>query len=113
MPFDGIDLSATTQALIRGRRRIEAGWCQGVMRTRKAVCAVGAVSSDDKALRMLHRAFGRQGGLPDWNDEPTRTKDDVLSLYDRAIALSLNTGPPGSMVRVAPPLTEPPVCVSG
>lgn len=89
MPFDGTELSPITQALIRGRQRIEAGWCQRAMRTREGVCAVAAVSFHADALRMLQRALGRDG-VPVWNDAPTRTKDDVLCLYDRAIALSLN-----------------------
>jgi hypothetical protein len=89
MPFDGTELSPTTQALIAGRRRIEVGWCQGAMRTREGVCAVGAVSFHVDALRVLQTALGRDG-IPGWNDIPTRTKDDVLALYDRAIALSLN-----------------------
>jgi hypothetical protein len=90
MPFDGTHLSPVTQALIAGRRRIETGWCQGAMRTRDGVCAVGAVSFNEDALRILQRALGRDG-VPSWNDTPTRTKHDVLALYDRAIALSLNS----------------------
>jgi hypothetical protein len=91
MPFDGTHLSPVTQALIAGRRRIEEGWCQGVMRTWGAVCAVGAISRNPKALEVLQRAIGEGCYIPKWNDMPGRSKEDVLDLYDRAIALSLNS----------------------
>jgi hypothetical protein len=79
-----------TQALIAGRRRIEEGWCQGAVRKRGAVCAMGAISDNVEALVVLYRAFGGPG-IPRWNDMPGRSKEDVLALYDRAIALSLNS----------------------
>jgi len=88
MPFDGTTLSRTTLALMNGRRRIERGWCQGVLNRGDEVCAIGAMK-DHIALEMLMEAHGKTG-LIDWNDEPGRTKEDVLELYDRAIALSLN-----------------------
>jgi hypothetical protein len=88
MPFDGTRLTPVTQALIAGRRRIEDGWCQGVMRRRGAVCAIGAISRNAGALEVLYRAFG-EGHIPKWNDTPGRSKEDVLALYDRAITLSL------------------------
>ncbi len=91
MPFDGTQLSPTTQALIEGRRRIEAGWCQKTMRTREGVCAVAAVSHcPDAVTTTLQKALGRWN-IAAWNDEPDRTKQDVLALYDRAIAISLNS----------------------
>jgi hypothetical protein len=91
MPFDGTQLSPVTQALIAGRRRIEEGWCQGAMRTREGVCAVGAISYNPKAVEVLYRAFGGRSSIPRWNDTPGRSREDVLALYDRAIALSLNS----------------------
>jgi hypothetical protein len=91
MPFDGTQLSPVTQALIAGRRRIEEGWCQGSMRTREGVCAIGAISYNPKAIEVLYRAFGEDRYIPKWNDAPGRSKEEVLALYDRAIALSLNS----------------------
>ena len=96
MPFDGIELSPITKTLMKGRKRIEAGWCQGAFRMGGAVCAVGAVSEDpddpvvSTALKVLESAFGSAvTDIPEWNDSPDRTKEEVLALYDRAIALSL------------------------
>src|SRR5712664_469512 len=90
MPFDGTQLSQTTQALIDGRRRIEAGWIQGGMRSRDGVCLVGSISSEPEAQRLLQLALGSDVIPAWWNDTPGRTKEDVLALYDRAISLSLN-----------------------
>ncbi|SRR6266550_3987434 len=105
MPFDGTQLSRTTLALMEGRRRIEAGWCQRHLRIGDSFCAVGAVRSNYiHAFDILQEAlgFGRlvtpdvhwnkdsPGRLAHWNDAPGRTKDDVLALYDRAIAISMN-----------------------
>jgi predicted Fe-S protein YdhL (DUF1289 family) len=87
MPLDGTHLSPTTQALIAGRRLIENGWCQGAMRSRDGVCAVGAIGFHADALRVLQLALGRDS-IARWNDEPATTREDVLGLYDRAITLS-------------------------
>jgi hypothetical protein len=43
-----------------------------------------------KAFWCLQRALGEDQGIPHWNDAPGRSKEDVLDLYDRAIAMSLN-----------------------
>jgi hypothetical protein len=89
MPFDGTQLSPATQALIEGRQQIEAGWCQGIARMAGAVCTAAAVSHSLNAIQMLYRALGHER-IVDFNDAADRTKEDVLDLYDRAIALSLN-----------------------
>ncbi len=97
----------TLEVLLRGRARIEEGWCQGVSRiigSNTAWCATGAVEDgmDERgalnarysALDTLDAALpplqeirrGRGIGIPAWNDDPERTQADVLALYDRAIA---------------------------
>jgi hypothetical protein len=102
MPFDGTQLAPVTKALIAGRRKLEKGWIQGGLRRSDGVCAVGALGSHSEyeacitmmhALGVLQNAFWdigvRDQSIPEWNDSPNRKCDDVLALYDRAIALSL------------------------
>jgi hypothetical protein len=93
MPFDGSQLSTTTQALIDGRHRIGAGWCQGVARSRGGgVCAVEAVSGNYAAIQLLQRAANTIY-VAQWNDAPWRKKEDVLAVYDQAISWSMRSLP--------------------
>ena len=106
MPFDGKDLSPkylspVACALMRGRSRIERGWCQGKMASPTGVCAIGALSGAvvygheaERAVKILNLAIGEGSSqswhdVIRWNDAPGRTKEEVLDLYDRAIALAL------------------------
>lgn len=54
-------------------------------------CAVGAmerVSFGEKSYGTLEHAAGLLGGFTtDYNDDPTRTHDDVMWMFDLAIAL--------------------------
>lgn len=60
-------------------------WCiRGAVRR---VCLTGESSESPlwgKVLHTLSTTLGR-GGLAEWNDAPERTKEEVLSLFDRAI----------------------------
>lgn len=59
------------------------------------VCLVGALLIDQTvylvALEYLAAAAGVEDAsqLDDWNDDPARTLDEVLAVYDRAIAAAL------------------------
>ena len=82
--------------LIEARRLIAVeGWVQGDYwnRDKDAYCARGALMAvshcqypeeEVDAWRALEALAG--GHLTCWNDEPGRTVEDVLALYDRAIA---------------------------
>jgi hypothetical protein len=104
MPFDGkgyIDPRVGT--LRRGRTKIMESWGQGFnaeipfhkhwwefWRRPYLFCAATAVGENRDAMLVLLREievpFGTVFDLYEWNDAPGRTKAEVLSLYDRAIA---------------------------
>lgn len=80
--------------LKRARGFIADGWCQGSMYIGDSVCLVGGVdraaqnSSDYHAVLLYLQLFlpDRAMYLTSWNDRPERTKEEVLELYDKAIA---------------------------
>jgi hypothetical protein len=98
LPFDGTKLDDVTKLLIEGRERIEQGWCQGRFEAKGSFCMLGAIRYDHQttkwrraARKRLARALGlgqeADGNhIPNWNDAPGRTKDEVLQAFDRAIA---------------------------
>jgi hypothetical protein len=110
MPFDGAEVSETTERLVIGRARIEAGWCQGHMQRNRwtlhgrcpEYCLIGAVRVDlpgwslgacDMAADLLLAAINRSWGggwtqTSEFNDSPGRTKAQVLEVLDVAIAMS-------------------------
>ena len=103
MPFDGAAIDPPViQALWRGRKNLEQGWCQGAAITRDGVCMTAAVHAAlqdvpdyvtyKKAYMLLLRAVKETGfsagGLAEFNDTPGRTKDEVLAVYDRAVELA-------------------------
>jgi hypothetical protein len=87
---------------------IERGWTQGAI-ARDAIgfsvpslghdaarwCTVGAISRAAPdgcdvywvALDLLRNVVGTSA-IEIWNDQPTRTKEDVLAAFDKAIALA-------------------------
>lgn len=109
MPFDGSTLSETTQQLIAARDLItEHGWCQHLMTDGYAVCLVGSITRANNSRRLERLLIdfdaplsflARAAGLPDarylpaWNDQRERRLDEVLSVIDRAIALSMAATP--------------------
>jgi hypothetical protein len=98
-------------ALRAARAKIERGWCKNdyavdeeglsVLPTNPRAtnfCAVGALRSLGLHIDLFieaERALSSQIGwevVVDWNDKRGRTKQDVLDLYDQAIA-SLEKAP--------------------
>src|SRR5436190_18148954 len=101
MPFDGTSyepVSPVTQMLINGKQQLERGWCQRIMRRRGSVCIIGSLAIVDydvfaAAQKLLLEAIQEYGyshsSVADFNDDITRTKEQVLEVYDRAIELSM------------------------
>jgi hypothetical protein len=49
----------------------------------------------DTVVRMIQRRYGHHWrSIPEWNDSPTRTKGQVLAIFDEAIALVESMIPP-------------------
>jgi len=100
MPFDGANYEVTspvTQMLVEGKDRVQKGWCQQTMRQRGSVCMTGSLMISDfdafvQAESLLLRAMKLLGysqrTVRDFNDDMSRTKGQVLEVYDRAIELS-------------------------
>jgi len=100
MPFDGTDyqiLSPATHMLIDGRRRVQTGWSQRIMRQRGSVCMIGSLTITDYEvfavaeqliLEAIHELGYAHSSVVAFNDDPCRTKEQVLEVYDLAIASS-------------------------
>jgi hypothetical protein len=106
MPFDGSRYedgsrhevgSPITQMLVEGKQQLERGWCQRTMRQRGSVCMIGSLTINDfgvftRAEELLIEAIRNMGyphsSLTDFNDDPYRTQEQVLEVYDRAIEKS-------------------------
>lgn len=108
MPFDSVQLSDVARLLIEGRKLIDECWGQG-SRTEPVpqgkLCAITALyslctfemcvtesSTPNLAKNALADAAGVFGpiGLVHWNDDPARTKEEVLAIYDLAIERELS-----------------------
>jgi len=89
-------IPAVVQDLMNGRQRIIEKWGKGCGLSPPdgdLVCALSAVL-DAKNQQDLMGLFRRALPLGEpsvhrYNDHPTTTKQDILGLYDRAIALAL------------------------
>jgi len=102
--------SAVTKVLKKGRSRIEQGWGQRKLLDKYGnYCIVGAIDYiDDLGYapdgRPSHAAGmllalaadlnlslgkGLVGPLASWNDTPSRKKEEVLQVFDRAIVKSM------------------------
>jgi hypothetical protein len=100
MPFDG-----TTNPIVlelqTARGRIERGWCQRSIQTLHGeVCLLGALGyteSGGQPMTLAALAVARQispegykwmtcGWVARWNDDLSRTKEQVLAVLDGAIA---------------------------
>lgn len=103
MPLDSVGfLTGVVADLVAGRDYIKRnGWCQHQSRDGMRVCALGGLlevtpdnARQDAACVALARALRASLGQPrevaGWNDEPGRTIDDVLALYDLAIERELS-----------------------
>ena len=100
MPFDGANYEVTspvTQMLIEGKDRVQSGWCQQTMRQRGSVCMIGSlrirdcdacVQAEGLLLSAVNLLGYSHGTVRDVNDDMSRTKWQVLEVYDKAIELS-------------------------
>jgi hypothetical protein len=100
MPFDGANyevISPVTQMLVEGKDRVQSGWCQQTMRQRGSVCMIGSLMISDfdafvRAETFLINAINLRGyahrSVREFNDDRSRTKGQVLEVYDKAIELS-------------------------
>lgn len=87
---NGGRLPTVLEALRTGRAAVERGWTQGQLRNAVAdeVCLMGGLPDAFPfgALKYLARAVGVPvEALGVWNDEPGRTKAEVMDAYDHAI----------------------------
>lgn len=92
---------AAIDVLKDARKRVEQGWCQGKYQDGDEFCASGAiryaafvkeVSFEVRAMAMSEfRAQIRQttnglySNIPEWNDVPVRTKEQVLGMFDECV----------------------------
>jgi len=83
--------------LVEGKDRVQSGWCQQTMRQRGSVCIIGSLMISDfdafvRAETFLLNAINLLGyayrNVRDFNDDKSRTKGQVLEVYDKAIELS-------------------------
>ena len=103
MPYDGKELNYSTQALIKARDLLEGGWCQrhgcktdqdGNM----SYCIEGSIVfstdyNDDEILKIVEgviRDNTTSRYIRIWNDDPERTKEEVLDMMDKAIVRSMS-----------------------
>jgi hypothetical protein len=105
MPFDGTNYetpSPVTQMLIDGRQRVQNGWSQRIMRRRGAVCMIGSLTitdyevfviADKVILEAIHELGYFYPSVVAFNDDPWRTKEQILEVYDVAIANSMRVTP--------------------
>jgi len=115
MPFDSANYgSEEMQLLLRGRHRIENGWVQGKLVAERGdgvlhFCMLGSIQCADdgtqvnspaitKALRLLTDVIRKlcntkvvlaNRTIPNYNDAPGRTKDEVLHVFDTAIKMQI------------------------
>lgn len=98
----------TTHEVLVGARNYleEHGWVQATMTDGERVCVLGAIkAASGRVARPWHCGLfphvqvliqaltGKVGAvssdpLTRWNDAPGRTKEEVLDLFDKAIALT-------------------------
>lgn len=105
--IEGYAVSPVVSLLMRGRERIDGGWRQGEHRRAGSVCAIEALCGENKtaspaAMRWLVSAIPNDRrvelmmgtSIIEYNDHPATTKADILSLYDRAIAMAIGEAKP-------------------
>jgi hypothetical protein len=89
------------QILIEAQRLLrDVGWCKGFYSYRGsdnlalAYCATGAViyvdplrdKESDQAMDALRLSVGKAASIEAWNDDPLRTRSEVLNVFSEAIA---------------------------
>lgn len=105
---DSVNIMKTTkEILIEARKLIEHGWCQGSLAktiygesvdeqhpSARYFCTAGAIykaepnnTRAELIIDEIEEEFkGTWSFISKWNDSPDRTKEDVLVLFDKAIA---------------------------
>lgn len=86
----------TVDHLTAARNLIQEGWIKGHMQSIAGVCAVGAICltaspgshAMDYLVRALPHPYQDRGSIPFFNDAVCTTKQDVLDLFDAAIAVA-------------------------
>lgn len=92
----------TVETLRAARIRIEKGWCQGALAkaadgrtvmpddpSAVSWCVFGATWGGAELSPADHAVVAAHGDsfVADWQDEPERTREEVIALLDKAIAL--------------------------
>ena len=93
---DKTEAELIRDVLIEARALIEKGWCQFRSFTIDGIitsfCSSGAIRfAGERFLNSLvferfRLANNMSSVIPDWNDHPSRTKQEVLDAFDKAIA---------------------------
>lgn len=88
----------TSEVLERAHEVIETdGWIQNKLHTNEGYCAIGAliatnnISGTGKALQYLTDAT-HEYDIVHWNNNPVRTKEEVLDAFMAAAKLARNKG---------------------
>lgn len=102
MPFDGQNISVVAQNLMAAKERLlTKGWIKRATMTDNGYCAVGAIVGDNfkenfgSEIGYLARCvpvlplFCREPVISWWNDDEATTKEDVIAVFDNAIALAI------------------------
>ena len=87
------ELDEETRRVFRDARRllIEKGWIQGHSSSPLGFCIMGAlwhegIESNSPAYKSIHQLLGAGSSVSAWNDDPSRTKAEVIDLFDRLLA---------------------------
>lgn len=92
-----VDYNKVVELLQLGRERIETSWTQFSYRKNGEYCAVGAVRYDTGQDRYVRKASQLllKDSLPHkwnmvegYNDQKNRKREEVIAIYDIAIALA-------------------------
>lgn len=107
-------MTKTPKQVLQDARRLieEKGWIQGLYHSERGYCVSGAIYqaggwrcvvyqtnsaeayqtnsaealvAADRAWSALQKEIGFAQSIAGWNDEPGRTKEEVLATFDRAI----------------------------
>jgi hypothetical protein len=94
-----VPLNDVQKALVEARALIERGWCQNTAHDDMGNhCMLGAVGfvtdhiSGSYMFNVVRQVCDAVGGdaaaVVAWNDDPSRTKAEVLNAFDRAIEIA-------------------------
>ena len=106
------EYTPAAKELYRARQQISSPekWCKGISIKFMPdggfqFCMIGALWFDERgahhpedvaalsrAESILYLSLNSPRGVPEWNDDPDRTHDEVLAMFDRAINRALELG---------------------